>query len=105
MTEDQVRALLRAECDKAGSIRAWARKHDLSAMYVSKVLRGQQAPGPSICRPLGLIREIREIPYGTLLAQGVPGVAGEVVKRQPPAASWNTAPVQFHSGHCPSSVV
>jgi hypothetical protein len=60
MTEDQVIALLRAECDRAGSIRAWGRRHGASAMYVSKVLRGQQAPGPSICRPLGLIREIKQ---------------------------------------------
>jgi hypothetical protein len=60
MTEDQVRALLRAACDEAGSIRAWARRHGLSAMYVSNALRGKQAPGPSICKPLGLIREIKQ---------------------------------------------
>jgi hypothetical protein len=61
MTSDQVRALLRAECNAAGSIRAWARKHDLSAMYVSNVLRGKQAPGPSICKPLGLVQETKRV--------------------------------------------
>jgi hypothetical protein len=61
MNTDQVRALLRAECDKAGSIRAFARKHELSAMYVSSCLRGKQEIGPAICRPLGLVREVRRV--------------------------------------------
>ena len=61
MNTDQVLALLRAECDKAGSIRAWARKHGVSAMYVSNVLRSKQEPGPAICKPLGLTRETKTV--------------------------------------------
>jgi hypothetical protein len=61
MTEDQVIALLQAEVDKAGSIRAWGRRHGVSAMYVSNVLRGKQAPGPAICKPLGLTRETKTV--------------------------------------------
>jgi hypothetical protein len=58
ITEAQVLALLQAEVDSAGSIRAWGRRHGVSAMYVSSVLRGKQAPGPAICKPLGLIRTV-----------------------------------------------
>jgi hypothetical protein len=54
MTADDVRKLLKAACDKAGSLRAWARAHDLSAPYVSDVLLGNRAPGPSICQALGI---------------------------------------------------
>lgn len=54
MTEDQVRDSLRKACDRAGSIRAWARNHSLSAAYVSDVLLRRRAPGPSICEPLGI---------------------------------------------------
>jgi hypothetical protein len=58
MKTEQVRTLLRAACDEAGSIRKWASRHGVSAMYVSNVLRGKQEPGPAICKPLGLIRTV-----------------------------------------------
>lgn len=41
--------MLRAACRKAGSMRAWARQHELSAAYVSDVLMGRREPGPAIC--------------------------------------------------------
>jgi len=54
MTEDQTRRLLREECQSAGSMRAWARKYNLSPAYVSDVLSGRRDIGPSICEALGL---------------------------------------------------
>lgn len=54
MTADEVRAMLSKACEKAGSLRAWAREHKVSAAYVSDVLNGNRTPGPSILEPLGL---------------------------------------------------
>jgi hypothetical protein len=61
ITEAQVLALLRAEVDRAGSIRAWGRRHGVSAMYVSNCLRKKQLPGPAICEPLGVVRKVRQV--------------------------------------------
>lgn len=49
MTADDVRDLLRKACEKAGSLRAWAREHGLSAAYVSDVIAKRREPGPAIC--------------------------------------------------------
>jgi hypothetical protein len=54
MTADDVRKLLKTACDKAGSLRAWARENHLSAAYVSDVLLGNRQPGPTICEALGI---------------------------------------------------
>ena len=54
MTIDDVRAMLRKSCDQAGTLRAWAKVHGLSPAYVSDVVRGNRAPGPSILKALGL---------------------------------------------------
>ncbi len=59
MNTREVLALLRAECEKAGSQRAWARRHKLSAAYVSDVLLGRREPAESICRALGLKRDMK----------------------------------------------
>ena len=56
-TADEVREMLRREVAKAGSLRKWARPYGVSAAYVSLVLRGECAPGPSVTVPLGLRRE------------------------------------------------
>jgi hypothetical protein len=57
-------AAIRAEILERGSLRAWARAHDLSAAYVSDVLNCRRDPGPSI---LAAIRygkhETRTITY------------------------------------------
>lgn len=49
---------LRAACDAAGSQKAWAAAHGLSAAYVSDVLRGKP-PGDAILAALGLVRSYR----------------------------------------------
>lgn len=53
-TTDDVRALLLAACDAAGSQVAWARQWGISTSYVNDVLRGRKEPGPKILRALGL---------------------------------------------------
>jgi hypothetical protein len=52
---DDVLRILRGACASAGSQRAWAEKHGLSAAYVSDVLKGRRNPGPAICKPLRLL--------------------------------------------------
>jgi len=54
MTLDQVLALLRRECEKAGSQDAWARSNGVTGAYVSDVLNRRREPGDGILRPLGL---------------------------------------------------
>jgi hypothetical protein len=56
MTADDVRTLLRKDVDREGGQRAWARKHRVSAMYVSYVLSGDKEPGDKILKPLGIER-------------------------------------------------
>ena len=46
--------MLRTACEKAGSMRAWARQHQLSAAYVSDVLAERRDPGPAICDIFGI---------------------------------------------------
>ena len=58
MMLDQVRALLRRECDKAGNQAAWAKAHGVSPAYVSDVLVGRREPGDAILRALGLERVV-----------------------------------------------
>lgn len=54
MTEADAIDLLHIACQKAGSLRAWAKANGLSAPYVSDVLRGQRTLGPRILAALGL---------------------------------------------------
>jgi len=54
MTLQQVVALLRRECKKAGSQAAWAQAHGVTGAYVSDVLQGRRGPGAGILAPLGL---------------------------------------------------
>lgn len=49
-----MRAMLGKETDKAGGVRAWARKQGLSAAYVSDVRLGRRSLGPSILGALGV---------------------------------------------------
>ena len=58
LTEDGVRARLKAAIEKAGSQRAWAREHGLSAPFVNDVLRGNRQPSDRICEALGLVRVV-----------------------------------------------
>lgn len=54
MTEDEVRQMLRAACDKAGSQMAWANKHRITPAYVSDALAGKRHFGPRILAALGI---------------------------------------------------
>jgi len=54
MTKDELLALLREECVVAGGQAAWARSHEMSAVYVSDVLAGRRAPAGKILAALGL---------------------------------------------------
>ena len=54
---------LRAACDEAGGVRAYARKVKRSATYVSRVLRGEQEPGPHILREVGWERVESVVTY------------------------------------------
>lgn len=56
MTTDEVRTLLRRECEKAGSQKAWAIAHKVDGTYVGDTIRGRCDPGPAICKALGLRR-------------------------------------------------
>ena len=62
MTADEVRALLRAECEKAGSARAWAAQHKAHPSTVSEFLMGRREPTPAIMRALGLVKVVRYEP-------------------------------------------
>lgn len=52
-TEAEVRAALSSAIQRAGSLREWARRNDLSAAYVSDVMRHNRSIGEKIARALG----------------------------------------------------
>ena len=58
MTRFQVLGQLRKATRRAGSQRAWARQHGVSAAYVSDVLLGRRNPGSKILEPLGLVQRV-----------------------------------------------
>ena len=62
MNINQVRDLLRRECEKAGSARAWAQAAGLSGAYVSDVLNGRRDPADAILSALGLVKVVRYEP-------------------------------------------
>jgi len=62
MTADEVRALLRAECAKAGSARGWAAQNKAHPSTVSEFLMGRREPTPAIMRALGLVKVVRYEP-------------------------------------------
>ena len=59
LTADQVRALLRAECDKAGNQRKWALAHAVSPQFVGDVLLGHRLPGSTMSAALGIVENPR----------------------------------------------
>jgi hypothetical protein len=63
MNADAVRDLLAKAVERAGTLRQWARDHELSAAYVSDVLAKRREPGPSICGALGVTAERGETIY------------------------------------------
>jgi hypothetical protein len=58
MTRDEVLQRLRSACDEAGSAKAWAAAHNVSAPYVSDVLQGNRPPGDGILKGLGLKKRV-----------------------------------------------
>lgn len=54
LTDDDVRALLREECEKAGSQSAWGREHQIAQGIVNKTISGRRAIGKRICAALGI---------------------------------------------------
>lgn len=56
LTESDVRAILAAECQKAGMQQTWARQKKISAAHVNEVLHGRKAPASKILSALGMER-------------------------------------------------
>jgi hypothetical protein len=56
LSADDVREMLRRECEAAGSREKWAHKHAMSPALVSFFLAGKQGPGPKIEGALGIRR-------------------------------------------------
>ncbi len=52
-TEFRLLEILNVAIEKAGSLRAFARNHKISAAYVSDVRLGKRGAGPSIAKALG----------------------------------------------------
>lgn len=52
-SEEQIRDLLREECELAGSQKAWADANGLSEVHVSDILRARRQPGEKILAALG----------------------------------------------------
>lgn len=57
MTAAEVRVLIKARCEAAGSQRKWAKSVKLSPAFVNLVLQGQE-PSDAILKPLGLKRVV-----------------------------------------------
>jgi hypothetical protein len=66
LSADQVREMLRRECEKTGSQRKWALANGMTPQQVNNVLSGRESPGGSIARALGLRRN----PYTWSLDNG-----------------------------------
>jgi len=59
---EEVLQMLKNEVKAAGSMRKLAAKSNMSAMYISKTLRGKAPPGPRICQIVG-VRQIKDFYY------------------------------------------
>lgn len=55
LTEDEVLVMLVEAIEEAGGVRAFARKHNVSPTFVSRVWTGKERIGVSLTRPLGLV--------------------------------------------------
>lgn len=58
MTENELRASLRASLSKRGEARAWAKAHGISEAYLSDYLRGRRGAGEKIASAMGLVRVV-----------------------------------------------
>ncbi|MBX9910838.1 MAG: hypothetical protein K2Z25_19300 [Beijerinckiaceae bacterium] len=65
LTLEETLAALRDAIAAAGSARAWATGHGISAQYVADVLAGRRQPSDRILGPLGLCRVTLIVPAPT----------------------------------------
>jgi DNA-binding phage protein len=65
MDNDELIALLRRREQKAGGLGALASQIGVSQPYLWRVLNKQRDAGPSILRPLGLVRTFRYVPIAS----------------------------------------
>lgn len=56
--EDQALQLLRAECNKAGSMMAWAKAHGFSTAFISQVLGRQRSLTDRVLEALNLTKVV-----------------------------------------------
>lgn len=55
----EVRTILRAKIEQAGSLRQAAKQLGITAAYLCDIIHGRRAPGPRIAQALGFRREVR----------------------------------------------
>lgn len=58
MTLQEVRKVLKEDCERSGCQAAWGMKHGISPGYVSDVLVGRRKPGRAILKALGIERVV-----------------------------------------------
>jgi len=58
MTENEVVKALSKDIARVGGLRRWARANQVSAPYVSRVVRAEMPPTDAILSPLGFERVI-----------------------------------------------
>lgn len=61
MNRGDVDALLAANIKRAGSLRAYARQLDVSAAYLSDVMRHNREPGPRLLHALGFTKVVTRL--------------------------------------------
>lgn len=61
LSRDEVIGMLRAQIEKAGSLREWARRAKLSPAYISDIMRGRRDPGPPILAALK-VQKVPDVP-------------------------------------------
>lgn len=57
-THDDLYALLRSECRRAGGQAAWAVAHDMSPQFVCDVLKGRREITERMANALGFVRRV-----------------------------------------------
>lgn len=58
MTVEDVRKILRDECERCGGQAHWATKHSVSPAYVSDTLNSRREPGPALLYALRVVKAV-----------------------------------------------
>lgn len=74
MNAEQMRDLLRRECEAAGSQAAWAQAHDFSASFVCDVLLGRRDVTESLAKALGHEMRVSYHPIAICVSCGKPAI-------------------------------